>query len=325
MKVCVYGAGAIGGLLAVRLARAGNQVSVVAVGRTLQAIRDNGIQIYSHGEGVSADITVSDDTTSLGPQDLVIIAVKGPALHSIAPHLPPLLGPNTVVMTAMNGVPWWFFHGHGGELAERSLRSVDPDGIIGANIPVERVVGCIVKLSCRLRQPGQVEHVGGNALTIGEPDNSNSPRVRALGERLSAAGFQVDVTLSLQQEIWLKLLGNMTHNPISALTGATLDRILDDPLAREFTVKIMREAIAVGQKLGYTCDQTPENRNAEARTLGAFKTSMLQDVEAGKAIELDSLMVAFKEIATMVRVETPFADALLGLARVKAQVLGLYP
>jgi 2-dehydropantoate 2-reductase len=325
MKICLYGAGAIGGLLGVRLAHKGAEVSVIEVGPTLEAIQKHGLRVQENGEMVSAPVTATSDPSTLGPQDLVIVAVKGPTLKFIAPKIGPLLGPETVIMTAMNGVPWWFFHGFGGEYSRAQLQSVDPGGKIDAQIPADRIIGCVIMLSCRLIEPGVVEHVSGNKLTIGEPDNSISLRVGALGTLLTAAGFNVSVSPSIQKEIWLKLLGNMTHNPISALTGATLDRILDDPFVSDLCIKIMYEAAAVGKKFGCVMTDTPEQRNESTRSLGAFKTSMLQDVEAKKAVELDALVGAVSEIAVKVGVPTPYTDALLGLARVQAQVLGLYP
>ena len=308
-----------------RLAFQGAEVSVVEVGPTLAAIQEHGLRVIEKGGTFSAKVHATSDPSTLGPQDLVIVAVKGPTLKFIAPKIAPLLGPDTVVMTAMNGVPWWFFDGFGGPYSGTQLRSVDPEGIIAANIPVARVIGCVIMLSCRMVQPGLIEHVSGNKLSIGEPDNNVSLRLRALNSQLSQAGFDVIVSESIQKDIWLKLLGNMTHNPISALTGATLDRILNDPLVSQLCIKAMYEAAEVGGKFGCVMSDTPEQRNESTRSLGAFKTSMLQDVEAKRAVELDALVGAVSEIAKKVGVETPFTDALLGLARVQAQVLGLYP
>jgi 2-dehydropantoate 2-reductase len=325
MKICIYGAGAIGSLIGLRLARQGAEVSVVEVGPALAAIQEHGLRVIEKGETLSARVHATSDPVTLGRQDLVIVAVKGPTLKFIAPKIAPLLGPDTVVMTAMNGVPWWFFHGFGGEYSGTQLRSIDPDGIIAANIPFEHVIGCVIMLSCKLVQPGLSEHVSGNKLSIGEPNNNVSLRLRALGSQLSEAGFDVIVSESIQKDIWLKLLGNMTHNPISALTGATLDRILNDPLVSQLCVDAMYEAAAVGSKFGCVMSDTPEQRQESTRALGAFKTSMLQDVEARRSVELDALVGAVSEIAKKVGVQTPYTDAILGLARVQAQVLGLYP
>lgn len=325
MKICIYGAGAIGGLMGVRLAQRGAQLSVVDVGPTLEAIQNHGLRVVENGQMISAKVTATSDPATLGTQDLVIISVKGPTLKFIAPKIRPLLGPDTVVMTAMNGVPWWFFQGFGGAYAGTRLLSIDPDGSIAANIPVERVIGCVIMLSCRCLEPGIIEHVSGNKLSIGEPDESDSARLHKLADVLRDAGFDVKASSSIQKDIWLKLLGNMTHNPISALTGATMDRILDDPQVSDLCVKAMYEAAAIGKRFGCEMNDTPEQRQESTRSLGAFKTSMLQDVEAHKAVELDALVGAVSEIGRRVGVPTPYTDALLGLARVKAQVLGLYP
>jgi 2-dehydropantoate 2-reductase len=325
MKICIYGAGAIGGLIGARLAKSGAEVSVVDVGPTLAAIQQHGLRVQEGNELITAPVKATSDPAVLGAQDLVIIAVKGPTLKFIAPKIGALLGPQTVIMTAMNGVPWWFFQGFGGVYAGTELASIDPDGSIAAHVPSDRIVGCVINLSCSLIEPGVVNHVSGNKLTVGEPNNTVSDRARQLCGLLTSAGFNVTLSSSIQKDIWFKLLGNMTHNPISALTGATLDRILDDPLVRELCVKIMLEAGEVGKKFGCVLSETPEQRNEATRQLGAFKTSMLQDVEAKKAVELDALVGAVSEIARKVGVPTPFTDALLGLVRVQAQVMGLYP
>jgi 2-dehydropantoate 2-reductase len=274
---------------------------------------------------LTAKVTATSDPTTLGHQDLVIVAVKGPTLNFICDKLTPLIGPNTIVMTAMNGIPWWFFHGFGGKLAGTQLKSVDSTGRINTGIPGDRVVGCVINLSCALLGPGVVKHVAGNQLTIGEPNNTESERVRNLGKLLADAGFDMTVSKSIQNDIWYKLMGNMTHNPMSALTGATVDRIIDDPDTYDLCVKIMREAIAIGAKFGCVVDDTPEHRQEKTRQMGAFKTSMLQDVEAKKALEIDAMLGAVSEIAKLVNVPSPYTDALLGLVRVKAQVMKLYP
>jgi 2-dehydropantoate 2-reductase len=326
MKICLYGAGAIGGLLGVRLAHKGAEVSVIEVGPVLEAIQKNGLQVEeTDGKMNSAKVTATSDPSTLGHQDLVIVAVKGPTLKFICSKVASLVGPNTIVMTAMNGVPWWFFHGFGGKLAGSQLTSIDPDGSINAGIPGDRVIGCVINLSCALLGAGIVKHVAGNALTIGEPNGTTSERVTGLGKLLTEAGFDVTITTSIQKEIWFKLMGNMTHNPMSALTGATMDRLLNDPLTYDFCVKIMREAVEVGDKFNCKPADSPEERQEHSRKLGPFKTSMLQDVEAKKAIELDAMCGAVSEIGAKVGVPTPYTDILLGLTRVKGQVMGIYP
>jgi 2-dehydropantoate 2-reductase len=324
MKACIYGAGAIGGWIGARLARAGHEVSVVARGATLEAVRAQGLRLSIGGETWSVPVHASDDPAQLGPQDLVVVAVKAPALGAVAAGIGPLLGPDTAVMTAMNGVPWWFFEGWGGALAGTRLQSVDPDGRIAAAIPGRHIVGCVVHASCSLAAPGHVQHHFGNKLIVGEPAGGRSARVQALAEHLRQAGHEVELSAQIQRDAWYKLWGNMTVNPVSALTGATTDRILDDPLVLRFISDVMLEAREIGTRIGIPIAQTPEDRHQVTRKLGAFKTSMLQDVDAGKPVELDALVTVVQELGRLVGVPTPFTDVLLGLARLQARVRGLY-
>jgi 2-dehydropantoate 2-reductase len=325
MKVCIFGAGAIGGFLGARLAQTGCDVSAVARGATAAALRTHRLRVQSGEELTSARVVVAEDPAALGAQDLVIVSVKGPAMASVAARIAPLLDAETVVLTAMNGVPWWFFHGFGGKFAGTRLAAIDPDGAIAAAIPDRHVIGCVVHLSCSTLQPGVVRHVFGDQLIIGEPDGRKSPRVEALAALLVRAGFAMTVSASIQSDIWYKLWGNMTMNPVSALTGATVDRILDDPLVLRFCLAAMAEASAIGTAIGCPIAQSGEDRIAVARKLGAFKTSMLQDVEAGKPVELDALVTVVREIGERAGIATPNIDVLLGLARVQARTLGLYP
>jgi 2-dehydropantoate 2-reductase len=325
MKVCVYGTGAIGGFIGARLAHSGHTVTAVAHGATLAALRRSGLRLVQGGETIVAPIAAEEDPARLGPQDLVIVAVKAPALGAVATRIGPLLGPQTAVLVAMNGVPWWFFEGIAGPHAGTHLASVDPDGAIATAIPVRHVVGCVVHASCSTPEPGLVRHGMGNGLIIGEPAGGRSARVERLAAELELAGFAATVSERIQKDIWYKLWGNMTMNPVSALTGATADRILDDPLVREFMVRAMGEAAAIGERIDCGIGESAEARIAVTRKLGAFKTSMLQDVEAGKPIELDALMTVVREIGAKVGVQTPNIDALLGLARLFGQVRGLYP
>jgi 2-dehydropantoate 2-reductase len=236
-----------------------------------------------------------------------------------------LIGPDTIVMTAMNGVPWWFFNGFGGEYAGTQLASVDPDGTIAASIPAGAIVGCVVHGSFSLKEPGIARHGFGKRLIIGEPDGSGSERIHALAKLLATADLDVVVSNNIQYDIWFKLWGNMTMNPVSAITGATCDLILDDQLVNKFCLDIMGEAGRIGAKTGCPITQSGEERNAVTRKLGTFKTSMLQDIEAGRAVELDALVTAVREIGLKVGEATPNIDALLGLARLQARVRGLYP
>ena len=325
MKICIYGAGAVGGFIGTHLARAGCEVSAVDLGPTLAALRSQGLRLETNGELVRVAVTATDDPAMLGVQDLIVIAVKSPSLVHVARRIAPLIGPDTIVLTAMNGVPWWFFQGFGGEFAEMKLDSVDPTGEIADAIPSRLIVGCVVHGSFSLVEPGFVRHGFGKRLIIGEPDGSDSKRVHALAALLSKAGLDMVVSSTIQAEIWFKLWGNMTMNPVSAITGATCDRILDDPLVNRFCLDVMAEAARIGAGINCPIAQSGEARNAVTRELGAFKTSMLQDVEAGKAVELDALVSVVREIGQKIGEPTPQIDTLLGLARLHARVRGLYP
>ena len=324
MKVCIYGAGAIGGWIGHGLAHAGCSVSTVARGATLQALNQHGLRLNQAGSVTTQSVRASSSPADLGVQDLVIISVKAPSLPEVAKHIAPLLGPNTVVMTAMNGVPWWYLQGFGGNYANQPLTSIDPQGEIAKAIAPQLVVGCVVHASCSLGAPGLVQHHFGNKLIIGEPSGLKTQRVLQLAALLEKAGFEGPVSEQIQKDIWFKLWGNMTVNPISALTGATTDLIMGDDLVRGFISSVMLEAKDIGARLGITIDQQPEDRHVVTMKLGAFKTSMLQDVEAGKAVELDALVTAVKELGTLTKIPTPYTDALLGLARLQARIRGLY-
>ena len=324
-KVAIVGAGAIGGWMGVHLARAGAQLSVLARGDTLTALQRNGLQLHQGGELHHMPVKASNDAAVLGVQDLVVISVKAPALASVAQQIGPLIGQDTVVLTAMNGVPWWFLQGFGGPVQGQSLGTVDPQGTIARAIPAQHVIGGVVHASCSVDAPGVIRHHFGDGLIVGEPSGANTPRVQALHALLQKAGFNATLSPQIQKDIWFKLWGNMTVNPISALTGATSDRLLDDALVRGFMSRVMLEARAIGECIGIPIAQEPEDRHAITRKLGTFKTSMLQDVEAGKPVELDALVSAVRELGQMTGVATPFTDALLGLSRLHARGLGLYP
>ncbi len=324
MKVCICGAGAIGGWIGHGLARTGCSVSVVARGATLIALNKHGLRLNEAGSVTVQVVRASSSPAELGVQDLVVISVKAPSLPEVARNIAPLIGPNTVVMTAMNGVPWWFLQGFGGPYAGQALRSIDPQGSIARAIAPQHVIGCVVHASCSLDGPSLIHHHYGNKLIIGEPSGQKTQRVLHLAALLETAGFEAPVSGQIQTDIWFKLWGNMTVNPISALTGASTDLIMEDDLVRGFISSVMLEAKEIGARLGITIDQQPEDRHAVTRKLGAFKTSMLQDVEAGKAVELDTLVTAVKELGGLTNVATPCTDALLGLARLQARVRGLY-
>lgn len=324
-RVAIVGAGAIGGWIGAHLARAGVQLSVLARGQTLSALQASGLQLLEADQRHVLPVTATNQAASLGTQDLVVLAVKAPAMAEVAQQVGPLIGPDTVVLTAMNGVPWWFLQGFGGPYTGRSLASVDPHGAIARAIPAAQIVGGVVHASCSVDAPGVIRHHFGNGLIVGEPSGQTAPRTQALHALLRQAGFNATLSPQIQKDIWFKLWGNMTVNPISALTGATSDRILDDDLVRGFMSRVMLEARAIGERLGIPIAQEPEDRHAVTRKLGAFRTSMLQDVQAGKPIELDALVGAVRELGQMTGVDTPFTDALLGLGRLHARGLGLYP
>ena len=324
-RICIVGAGSIGGWLGAGLGRAGCDVSFLARGETLAALQTQGLKLQSATQPEQTHtVRATNNANELGIQDLIIIAVKAPALHQVVKQISPLLGKNTVVLTAMNGVPWWFLQGFGAELANRSLSSVDATGEIAAAIPATHIIGGVVHASCSVATPGVIRHAFGNKIIVGEPSGELSPRINALATLLEKAGFEAPIAEQIQRDIWFKLWGNMTMNPVSAITGATSSQVLDDDLLRGFCSNVMLEAKEIGSRLGIPIDQQPEDRHAVTRKLGSFKTSMLQDVEAGKAVELDALVGAVKELGQLTQVATPYTDALFGLARLHAQVRGLY-
>jgi len=329
-KVCVVGVGAIGGVFAAwlgsRLPVGRISLSALARGETLRALQADGLT-WQDADGTERRVALhaSDSAAALGPQDLVIVSVKGPAMPAVAEQIRPLLAPHTTVLVAMNGVPWWFFDGLGGECAGLQLQAVDPGGRTAAALPTHHVLGCVVHVSAAAPQPGRIARIKNNQLIIGEPAGGISERVQAVAALLEGAGFAVKQAPRIQHEIWFKLWGNMTMNPVSALTGAPCDRILDDPLVRAYCSAVMLEAQAIGARIGCDIAQVPDDRHAITRSLGSFKTSMLQDVEAGRAIELDALVGAVREIGQHLGLATPHIDALLGLTRLMGQMRGLYP
>jgi 2-dehydropantoate 2-reductase len=325
MKVCIVGAGAVGGLIGARLAAHTNSdVSALARGATLEALNGHGWRLRQGDELFTGKARASSDAGELGPQDLVVVAVKAPAMATIAAQIGPLLKPDTVVLPAMNGVPWWFPQGLPA-VGDQPLESVDPGGVIARSVPLSHVIGCVVHLSAATVEPGIVQHRNGMGLIVGEPDGSASARLKTLHALLAKAGFDVTSSTAIRHDIWYKLWGNMTMNPVSAITGATGDRMLDDPLVRGFCSAVMREASAIGARIGCVIDQDPEARHAITRELGAFKTSMLVDVERGKPIELDAIVTAVHELGRRTGIATPNIDALLGLTRLFARTRGLLP
>lgn len=322
MKVTVVGPGAVGGLLAARLSRVAD-VSVVARGENLAAIRANGLTLLGpEGNAVYASVSAAGKPEEIGVADVVILALKAHALVDFADTLTPLIGPNTAVVPAMNGVPWWFFHRFGESLQGTVVNAVDPGGIVTQSIPPANVVGCVVHLASRLTQPGVINHVSGKRLILGESAGVMTDRLASLSDLFGRAGFDVEASSEIQHEVWMKLWGNMTMNPISALTGATTDVILDDYLTNQLAISMMQEAKKIGEAIGITTPLTPEDRNNVTRKLGAFRTSMLQDSERGQKLEVDALLRAPYEIAQKAGIDTPFLAAVLGLLYQREVVAG---
>ena len=324
MKICIYGAGAVGGLMAAWLARAGHAVSVVARGENLTAIRERGLRVRSEGKEDAYAVKADSDPAKLGPQDCVIVAVKGQSLPEVARGIGPLLGPGTSIVTAMNGVPWWFFarlRFGGGKLR---LESLDPGGALSRAMPTERIVGCVVHLAASTPEPGVINHNMGRRLILGEPGGTNTERTKGIAQALAQAGFECVQSPFIEKDFWVKLLGNVSFNPVSALTLSTADRLIADAEVKGYMVEIMREVLAIGRAVGVDADIDPEARIDMARNLGKFKTSMLQDLEAGKSLEIDGLLAGTLEVARKAGVPAPFTQSLSGLARLRAQSTGQY-
>jgi 2-dehydropantoate 2-reductase len=316
MKIAIIGAGAIGGYVGVKLALNGEDVTFLCRGANLTAIRKSGMKlILCDGVEQLVHVSATSDYAEAGPQDMVILAVKAHQVEAVTGELPKLFGPDTVVVTMQNGVPFWYFHEHGGTLAGRRLHSVDPSGVIYDRIPPQRVIGCVVYPASDLLAPGVVRHIEGNRLPVGELDGSTSERVKRVSDCFTAAGFKAPVLTDIRSEIWLKLWGNLTFNPISALTRCTLVDICRDPLTRELAANMMREAQAIATKLGIAFRVPLERRIAGAEQVGHHKTSMLHDVEAGRELEIDALVGSVAELGRMTQTATPHIDTVLALTK----------
>lgn len=342
MKICMVGAGAIGGFIGTKLAAVGmHEVSALARGDTLAALQQYGWRLSTAAGLVQAPLhRACSDAAELGEQDVIIIAVKSQSLGQVAPALAPLIGKHTLILPAMNGVPWWFMKNvqtDGQQAAwNKPLQSIDFAGHIQRALPLGQVIGCVVHASTSVESPGLVRHHAGRKLIVGEPQgelvhspagetgSTSSARVSGVVKVLSEAGFEAIHSKNIRYEIWYKLWGNMTMNPVSAITGATIDRILGDKLVRDFCSSVMLEAQAIGARIGCQIDESPEDRHAVTAKLGAFKTSMLQDVEAGRAIELNAIVGAVREIGERLAMHTPNIDALLGLTRLLGQSKNIY-
>jgi len=323
MKIAVIGAGAIGGLVGAKLALAGEDVSFIVRGANLDAIRRDGIRLITTDgeEQVARNVTATDDYARAGPQDIVILAMKAHQVEAVADDVPKLFGPDTAVVTMQNGIPYWYFHKHGGRLEGSTVRSVDPHGIVGAKIPAERVIGCVVYPASELIAPGVIKHIEGERFPVGELDGSTSDRVSKVAACFTQAGFKAPVLDNIRAEIWLKLWGNLTFNPISSLSHSTLVDICQYPPSRDLAAAMMREAQAVAHKLGIEFRVTLEKRIAGAEKVGKHKTSMLQDIEAGRAPEIDALVGAVVELARLTDTPTPHIDTVYSLVKLLARTM----
>ena len=322
MKICVVGAGAIGGLLAIKLHAAGNEVSVIARGPHLKAIRENGLKLIEEGgEETIARVAASDRIDSVGKQDLVILGMKAHQVAPIVDELPAMYGPDTMVLTAQNGIPWWYFFKHGGPHEGKTLESVDPGGKIAASLPVERVIGTVVYPAAEIIEPGVIKHIEGNRFSLAEIDNSDTDRIKLVSETFRAAGFKAPVISDIRAEMWTKLWGNLSFNPVSALTHSTLEDLCRFQPTRNLVAEMMREAQAIGEALGIKFRVSIEKRIAGGESVGAHKTSMLQDVEAGRGVEADALIGAVIELGRIVDLPSPHIDSVYALVRLLAKML----
>ena len=325
MRIAVFGAGAIGGYLAVKLHQAGANVTVIARGAHLAAMRERGLTLKSEGSETTVRLACTDRAEEAGPQDYVIVTLKATGLVSAAPQISKLMGPETALVTAINGIPYWYFHGQEGPWRNRTLESVDPGGKVWAQLPPRQAIGCIVYPAAEVIRPGVIEHTYGNRFSLGEPDGSKSARVEALSRMLAQAGLKAPVRASIRDEIWVKLWGNLAFNPLSALTGSTLERLAFRPDLRAVAHAMMEEAQTVGERLGAKFAISIDKRIDGAGEVGEHKTSMLQDLERGRPIEIDALLGAVVELAELSGVSTPLCRAILALVRERARAAGCYP
>ena len=324
MKICIVGAGAIGGLMGAKLALAGEEVTLIARGAHLEAIRQNGLKLIEEDgvEHVARNVKATSRLSEAGVQDVVILALKAHQVEPIATELPALFGPNTIVVTTQNGIPWWYFQKHGGEFEGRRVETVDPNGTLMANVAVERILGCVVFPAAEIASPGIIRLIEGNRFPVGELDGSESERVKAITAMFAKAGFKSPVLKNVRGEIWLKLWGNLSFNPISALTHSTLVDICQFPLTRQLAADMMTEAQTIATKLGIEFRVSLEKRIAGAEKVGAHKTSMLQDIEIGRAIEIDALVGAVIELGRLTNTPTPHIDAVYACVKLLAKTLG---
>jgi 2-dehydropantoate 2-reductase len=323
MRICIVGAGAIGGYLGAKLAQAGAELTLIARGAHLEAIRREGLAVeYADGaRDLVRPALATDDMAAAGPQDYVVVAVKAQSLPTLAGPMRALYGPETAVVYAQNGIPWWYFMRHGGEHEGRRIEAVDPGGLIAAQTEIERVLGCVVYPAAALSGPGVIRHIEGNRFTLGEPDGAKSERAQRLSQLLGSVGLRAPVRPDIRNELWLKLWGNLSFNPISALTRATIDRIIADPLTYALAEQMMAEAQQVAERLGVRFAVPIARRIKMAEEIGAHKTSMLQDIEAGRATEVDALVGAVAELGRLTGVPTPHIDAIYASVKLLEQVV----
>jgi 2-dehydropantoate 2-reductase len=322
VKIVIAGAGAIGGYIGAKLARAGADVVLFARGPHLKAMQERGLRVVSHEGDFEVKPQVTGDLQTIGQADVVILGVKAHSLTTLAPQLRPLLGPETVVLSTQNGIPWWYFQGIGGELDGVRLERVDPDGAIASSIEARRVIGSLAYFATDITEPGVIHHMEGNRLTLGEPDGSKSDRARAIAEALIAAGFRCPISTRFRQEIWVKLMGNVAFNPISALTGGTLEEMVRHPDVSRLVRDVMTELEALARRLGVEMPISIDQRMAGAEKVGAHKTSMLQDFEAGRPMELESIVGAVVELGERLDVPTPATRAVYACAKLLDQHRG---
>jgi len=322
MKICVVGAGAIGGLLAAKLQHAGEDVSVIARGPHLSAIKANGLKLIEEGGNeIVARVKATDRIAEAGAQDLVILGMKAHQVEAVVVDLKQLYGPDTMVLTAQNGIPWWYFFKVGGDYEGRQLKSVDPNGAIAANLPIERVIATIVYPAAEIIQPGVIKHIEGNRFSLAEIDNAETPRIKLVSETLKKAGFRSPVVSDIRAELWTKLWGNLSFNPISALAHATLEDLCRYQPTRDLVAEMMREAQTIGEALGIRFRIPIEKRIAGGEAVGKHKTSMLQDVEAGRALEADALIGSVIELGRITGIATPHLDTVYALVKLLNKML----
>lgn len=324
MKICIFGAGAIGGYMGAKLAQAGAEVSLVARGPHLAAIKDKGLTLAeADRDPVNVKINASENPADLGPQDYVIVTLKAHSVPAVVPKMQPLIGRNTTIVSGVNGVPWWYFHKIGTDLEGTRLESVDPDNTQWDGFGPDRVLGCVVYPAAEVSKPGTIKHIEGNRFSLGEPDGSKSERAVALSQALSAAGLKAPVRPRLRDEIWVKLWGNLSFNPISALTQATLDVLCTDSGTRAVAKGMMLEAQEIAEKLGVKFPIDVERRIDGGAAVGSHRTSMLQDLDAGRPMEIDALIGSVQELGHLTKTPTPTIDTVLALIRLRARTAGL--